>query len=177
VEFKNKEELVNEAIKRGACEDALEWVSEQPDLKAILQNCPLGWRIWCMVEGFTQFDEYLDFNRLDGLEWAALLRSRPEFAEHCDFDRLEGNHWVFLLRLRSEFAEYCDWSKLDGYAWARLLIEKPEFGRYCDWSKLSKHNWAFLLIEQPQFAKHCPKRYREYLVAYHSEFGKIFEEI
>jgi len=85
--FDNKEELILQAKKDGACSDGIGW-AERRDLKTILIECPIGFRMWALKHGYVQFAKYFDFSELDGCDIVCILIDQPQFAKKCDLASL-----------------------------------------------------------------------------------------
>lgn len=151
--FDNKEELILQAKKDGACWDGIRW-AECRDLKTILIECPIGFRMWALKRGYVQFAKYFDFSELDGCDIVCILIDQPQFAKKCDFSELNGDNISRLLHYQPEFAQYCDFNKLSGWNIAKLLSHQPQFMNNCDLSKLDKRDINYLLGHQPQLAKY-----------------------
>lgn len=103
--FDNKDELIQQAKKDGACSEGME-LAERRDLKTILIKCPLVFRVWALKHGYVQFAKYFDFSELDGFDIAYILIDQPQFAKKCDLSKLDKLDTTYLLRNQPQFAKY-----------------------------------------------------------------------
>ncbi|MBQ7695319.1 MAG: hypothetical protein IJT50_09380, partial [Lentisphaeria bacterium] len=102
------------------------------------------------------YAEKCAWEKLNGWDWAFLLRKKPRFADRCPWEKLNSGNWADLLGAQPQFADRCPWGSFDGLDWALLLKRQPGFAAACPWEKLEGSDWAFLLRLQPQFADRCP---------------------
>lgn len=139
-----------------------------------------GMALWLRYNYKSAKPEYWD--RLNGSDWVALLRWKPNLATHCDWNKLTGEDWAILLPFYPQFADFCDWGKTGqwtGHDWAMIiknepklltteglskmngddlvvmLTKQPQLADKCDLSKLSGWNWAILLQAQPALSGLC----------------------
>jgi hypothetical protein len=105
--FTTLEELNAEWEINGACEEGIEFNQSCKSLEEILEDCPLDFRLWRLVNGYEQFADHCPWDELSGWDWVYLLRDRPEFSEFCPWKKLSGMDWIDLLRFQPHFAEFC----------------------------------------------------------------------
>lgn len=79
-------------------------------------------------------DEWCDWWKLDGHDWAALLAAQPQLAGKCDWDVLNGSDhamnggdWVRLLDAQPQFADKCNWYLLDEDDRREIIRLRPRF--------------------------------------------------
>jgi hypothetical protein len=63
-----------------------------------------------------QFADRCDWSKLDGGDWACLLRWHPDICGECDFPKLSVSDWIYVLSYRPELASKFeaverDWDK------------------------------------------------------------------
>jgi len=131
--FSTKRELIKQARKDEACGEGLAWAKKMPSLKKILKEIPFEYRLWCLEQGYMQFKENCEWEKLEGNDWSFLLSMQPQFLSFFCFpyqEKLDGKHWVSLLLLQPHFCSFCDWKKFKANDWAYLLTFKPEFSKF-----------------------------------------------
>ena len=102
-----------------------------------------------------------DWEKINGKNWAGLLKWQPQLASHCAWGKLDGYDWAKLLAARSEFAEICDWSKTNSWSgtdWAMLICNAPEYVTDARLDKMEGKDLVVVLSKQPQFAERCDFR-------------------
>ena len=77
-----KDELLSRLDELDACRKGRQWAEAQPDMATILRDCPLNWRLWALRRGLYQFAEHCDWSKLNGYDWAWLLREQPQLAKY-----------------------------------------------------------------------------------------------
>ena len=129
-EFKTLEQLHAEWEVNGACPEGVTFNKSCATLQEVFEKCPLKFRIWRLINGYSQFAENCEWEKLKGDDWGRLLIEQPQFAAHCDWSKLNGDNWSYLLVEQPQFAAHCAWEKLNGYDWIRLLRNQPQFEKF-----------------------------------------------
>ena len=67
-----------------------------------------------------QLADRCDWSKIDGGDWACLLRWHPDICGKCDFSKLSASDWIFVLSYRPELASKFeaverDWDKGDKF--------------------------------------------------------------
>lgn len=99
-----------------------------------------------------------DWEKINGRNWAGLLKWQPQLASHCTWVKLDGCDWAKLLAVRPEFAEICDWNKTNSWSgtdWAMLICNAPEYVTDARLDKMEGKDLVVVLSKQPQFAGRC----------------------
>ena len=104
--FSLKEELLEQAKKDEACKGGLFWASEQESLESILEEITLGYRLWCLEKGYSQFIDDCPWGKLDGWDWVKLLSKQPQLSKFCHWKKLDDYDWVTLLSFQPQFETF-----------------------------------------------------------------------
>ena len=130
MKFTNKDELIEQARKDGACKTGIEFAKSCKDLQEIFETIDKNMLLWCIRKGYEQFTDNCDWSKLNGYDWSYLLRAQPQFVDCCDWDKLIGRDWSRLLEFRPQFSYRCDWDKLTDLDWSNLLEIQPQLASY-----------------------------------------------
>ena len=106
MKFTNKAELIEQAIKDGACDEGIKFAKSCKDLQEIFETIDANMLFWCLTNGYDQFADRYDFEKLDGFDWSRLLSRQPQFADRCDFEKLDYDDLDFLLKSQPQFAKF-----------------------------------------------------------------------
>ena len=104
--FTTKEELIEQAIKDGACDKGIEFAKSCKDLQEIFETIDKNMLWWCLTNGYDQFAEHCDLSKFSGTEWAVVLQDNPQFADRCDWSKLNDYNWDYLLKDYPQFEVY-----------------------------------------------------------------------
>ena len=89
MKFTTKEELIEQAIKDGACYEGIEFAKSCKDLQEIFETIDGDMLRWCLINGYDQFAEHCDLSILDEFDWVRILKFHPKYADHCDWSKLD----------------------------------------------------------------------------------------
>ena len=105
----------------------------------------------------TMNEEGIDFDKLSGQEWCALLVRRPDLADRCPWMQLNFEELVQLWNSRPELEDRYPWAAISSDGWTYELENNPHFERFavhCPWDSLYPEDFWFIVIaSQPQFAE------------------------
>ena len=110
-----------------------------------------------------QFEQYAQWERLEGEDWAYLLATSPlpQFENRFDWKEWYIGDLVEILGAQPKYEKDFPWEDLNQdlcsvQHWARLLSMRPEFASRCRiWDRFTGEDWSDILSLQPQFANRC----------------------
>lgn len=183
--FNKKEEFLEQSKKDGIYKfhyREIMILRKYKNFENILKESSLGFKIWCIKNGYIQFLDYIDFEKLSGYDIITILIDLPELAYKCDFGKLAGYDWVKLLNEHSELSksfyinenvykidgqnlnklfklipdliEKIDWNKLNEIQLYQLIMTRKDLIDRCDCSKIKNYHLFRLLLEHPDLVKY-----------------------